>query len=470
MFGVSIDRQSKLPLIRQIYQQIRKRILEGNLQAGDRLPSTRELADNLKVSRNVVIEAYDLLFTEGFVTTKHGKGTFVEIGAVLSVRTSKDEIISSNKVLNYNKETVSSNKNFINFKPGIPDLHFFPRSKWLQYYNDVIKNCSTDYLGYQSPEGIQELRQSISDFLYRTRGIECEADRIIITTGAAQGLSIISKLFHSNDKTMGIENPSSNDIYDIFHQQDYQINLLAVDDLGLNTHNLPANLKLIYTTPSHQFPIGGLLPIQRRIELITYAREKHCYIIEDDYDSEFRYTSAPVCSMFELDPQHVIYLGTFSKNLSPALRIGYMILPSDLIETCKQLKWYMDLHSPSLSQLALAKFIENRDLESHIRKMSKLYKKKHQTLLTSLKEVFPSIKLFGTSTGLHVSVEFPINYEDHFIDQLKKEKVMIYPVKQYIKAENDHINKWIIGFGHLSIKEIQTGVDRLSKVFNEHYN
>lgn len=177
---------------------------------------------------------------------------------------------------------------------------------------------------------------------------------------------------------MCIEDPSSKDIYEIFSSNGYEVQSVEVDDLGIDTKQLLKynKTKLIYVTPSHQFPIGGMLPIQRRIELIKYAREHNSYIIEDDYDSEFRYTTSPVCSLFELDPNHVIYLGTFSKNLSPAFRMGYMILPKPIFEKCKELKWYTDLHSPSLVQMALAKFIEQGELDGHIRKGCKLYKKK----------------------------------------------------------------------------------------------
>lgn len=219
----------------------------------------------------------------------------------------------------------------------------------------------------------------------------------------------------------------------------------------------------VFVTPSHQFPLGGILPIQRRLQLIQLARTSECYIVEDDYDSEFRYNETPISSLQGLDPSKVIYIGTFSKNLSPALRLGYLILPFQLVERCRSLKCFTDLYTPSLEQLVLARFIEEGHLERHIRKMKKIYQKRRETLIKSLNLYFNDrVNILGDATGLHLIGEFiDINFSDEVVNKILEHGARVYPVELHTIKKEIHLNKIIMGYGNLTHEEIKEGIKRL---------
>ncbi|ENQ3104969.1 PLP-dependent aminotransferase family protein [Bacillus cereus] len=463
MFWIKIDKSSCVSITRQIYTQIRNEILSGKLKKCKKIPSTRELANELNVSRNVVLGAYDLLYSEGYIESRQGAGTFVATNILFE----KTNVVN-NKDIKMHDQLVKD-ETIINFKAGSPDLTLFPRCQWLKCYNDTIKNSSDLIFGYHDPEGLYELRKALVDYLYIHRGMCCKIDNIIITNGAAQGLSIVSQLLIHKNNYISLEDPSSPDIYNIFHSRGAKIESLEVDEWGILTSQLNEKKppKLIYVTPSHQFPIGGTLPIQRRIELINYARKHDVYIVEDDYDSEFRYTSPVLSPLQELEPNYVIYLGTLSKTLSPALRMGYMILPDHLVEKCREIKWYIDLHSPSIEQKVLSNFIVDNHLDRQIRRSNKIYKEKNSFLVKSLKETFKDIKLYGFSTGLHLVVEFAdLKFSEDLIKNFKNQEVILYPVKNYSRQSSRHDNKWILGFGHLTLPQIKCGVERINSAIN----
>lgn len=270
-------------------------------------------------------------------------------------------------------EDKNKDDNIINFRSGIPALDLFPRKTWVKLSHTIWNDIAPSTFGYDIPEGRPELRQVLSRYLLKTRGVDCHPEQIVITSGATQALTLVSKLLLAPDDKVFIEDPITNDIQTIFETSGSFLYPIPVDEYGMKTSLLPVNKnpKFVFITPSHQFPLGGTLPIQRRIQLINYSRKTNCYLVEDDYDSEFRYEGPPVSSLQD----RVIYIGSFSKILSPALRMGYLILPSQLIEKCRKLKWFSDLHTPSLDQLILARFIDEGYLERHITKMKKTYKK-----------------------------------------------------------------------------------------------
>ncbi len=356
-----IDRTLDIPLIRQVYEQIRTRILHGELVAGECLPPTRELASHLGISRNVVVEAYEQLLAEGYIEGRQGSGTYVAEGAYLDQQEKTD-------YLSFFEMQQEEIHDFIDFRSGIPALDMFPRHIWGQIAKQVCIETSQSVFGYGYPEGRRELRHILSRYLKRTRGVHCHSDQLVITSGATQALSLIANLLLSPGDEVIIEDPITHEIQTIFSSPGSVLYPIPVDEQGMKTDLIPQNKKpsFIFVTPSHQFPLGGTLPVQRRIQLIQFARTADCFIVEDDYDSEFRYQGAPINSLQGLDPKRVIYIGTFSKILSPALRLGYLILPPSLTKRCKDLKWFMDLHTPSLQQLTLARFIDEGHLERHM--------------------------------------------------------------------------------------------------------
>ncbi len=337
-----------------------------------------------------------------------------------------------------------------------------------QLAKQVCEDCTHTIFGYGHPEGTIELRHTLAQYLKRTRGVDCHPEQIVITSGATQALSLIANLVLSPGDEVIIEDPITHEIQTIFTSPGSSLYPIRVDEQGMRTDLLPSNRRpsFVFVTPSHQFPLGGTLPIQRRIQLIQFAQAADCFIVEDDYDSEFRYQGAPIHSLQGLAPERVIYIGTFSKILSPALRLGYMILPPTLTKQCKDLKWFTDLHTPSLIQLTLARFIDERYLERHIRKMKKVYKTRRDHLKRCLKNEFNhQVKILGDSTGLHLIVAFQhITFSNEMIEQIANEqKVKVYPVELHTIQKGNHRDKLILGYGNLTLQEIEKGVYRLKQ-------
>ncbi|TCK92576.1 GntR family transcriptional regulator [Natranaerovirga hydrolytica] len=460
MLWISLDRTLNTPLKRQVYEQIRKLILQGELKAGKRLPATRQLASQLGVSRNVIIEAYDQLFAEGFLDGQQGSGTFVAQGAFLA-----HSVKEENQLLFDLQKEEEEEKDVIDFRSGIPALDLFPRKDWGRLTKAVCMEAPTSVFGYDHPEGRFELRQVLAGYLRRTRGVVFHPNQLVITSGATQALSLIAQLLLSPQDEVIIEDPITHEIQTIFTSTGAVLHPIPVDEQGLRTELIPPNKKpsFVFVTPSHQFPLGSILPIQRRIQLIQFARAANCYIVEDDYDSEFRYDGEPIRSLQGLDPDKVIYIGTFSKILSPALRLGYVILPSSLTEKCKHVKWFHDLHTPSLNQMVLGRFIETGSLEHHINKMRKVYKKRRQLLRNCLMNEFGQwVKITGDSTGLHLIAEFAnVEFTPRLIEQINQHKVKVYPVELHTIEKKKHLNKIILGYGNLKEDEIIEGIYRL---------
>ena len=463
MLWISVDRSSGKPLIRQVYEQIRMHILRGELQAGEHLPSSRELASDLHVSRIVIIEAYDQLLAEGYIESRLGSGTYVAQGTYLEEASEErpphsHELIDSKKEMNHT----------INFRSGIPALDLFPRKIWAQLTRRVCTESSHAVFGYDNPEGRPELRAVLSRYLLKTRGVRCHLDQIVITSGAAQAFSLLARLLLSPGDEVIIEDPVTYDVQAIFSSPGTSLYPIPVDEHGMRTDLIPADKEpsFVFVTPSHQFPLGGILPVQRRIQLIQFARTSDCYIVEDDYDSEFRYEGTPVSSLQELEPNRVIYVGTFSKILSPALRLGYLVLPPSLIERCRSLKRLTDLHSPSLEQLTLARFIEDGHLERHIMRSRKIYRKRRMAVINALTTHFTDqVHIHGDATGLHLVAEFPgKGFTEQTLIDLKHTGVHIYPVEIHAIRKGYHRNKAILGYGNLTIEEIEEGVRKMKTV------
>lgn len=461
MLWIPIDRSQDISLIRQVYEQLRTKILQGDLKTGEKLPSSRVLASELNVSRNVILEAYEQLTAEGFIETHQGSGTFIAQGTYLEQAENETTLMLNEPM---------KDKDIIDFRSGVPALDLFPRDKWGQLAKRVSLETSHSIFGYDSPEGRIELRSVLSRYLLRTRGVRCHPSQLVITSGATQALSLVAKLLLTKNDEVIIEDPITHEIQTIFQSYGGSLLPIPVDEHGMKTNLLPSNKKpnFIFVTPSHQFPMGGTLPIQRRIQLIEFARKKECYIVEDDYDSEFRYEGPPVSSLQGLDPNRTIYIGTFSKILSPALRLGYLILPPSLVQRCRDLKWFSDLHTPSLEQLTLAHFIEEGYLEKHVFKMKKIYQKRRDALKEGLINLFKNkVEFFGDSTGLHFVAKFNgVNFTDNVLSNIQENKVKVYPIELHTIKKRVYTDSIILGFGNLNENQIEEGVHRLKEGLN----
>jgi len=456
MIWFEIDRASKVPIIRQIYGQFREKILSGQLKAGERIPSSRELSDGLRVSRNVVLEAYDLLIIEGFIISKAQIGMFVAKGAVYQTE-------DTNTSENITRNDEDGDKSFlIDLRSGIPALDLLPRKKWNQIRSELCFYAPNEIFGYGKAEGRAELRNAISKYLQRVRGLSCNPNQIVITTGSIHSFSLISQILLKENKRYVIEDPLHNEIKKVLAQTSNSYDCVPVDEDGMKTELLSEtwNPSFVLVTPSHQYPMGGCLTIQRRIELVEYAKRKNCYIIEDDYDSEFRYDGVPVSTLYSLDPKRVIYLGTFSKILFPSVRIGYLIIPQALLEECLHHIRYCDYFINTMDQLTMARVIDEFILEKHVSKMKKIYKKRRDTLIQCLeKEFSDSVVIHGSETGLHLVAEFK-NYifTEENIQYYYKKGLCIYPVWQHSDKKDFPQNLLIIGYSHLDEKLIDYAV------------
>lgn len=463
---IALERGSQLTLARQIYQQIRQMILSEAIESGHKLPSTRRLSSDLSVSRNTVIEAYSQLIAEGYLKTYNGSGTVVAEGL-----RALDITISPNRSSVSKQDKTQLADEMIDFRTGIPALEYFPRKEWGDLYREVCSKISVSAFGYCMSAGIWELREAIAQYLYRARGLPCDPNQIIITSGSTQGLSLISHILQDNQKVVLMEDPTHVGLRKVITSAGCLVDSVPVDDNGLCTELLDIKKKVsfIYTTPSHQYPTGSILPIQRRLELVRYAEQTDCYIVEDDYDSEFRYDGQPVSSLYELNPQRVIYLGSFSKILAPALRLGFMVLPQKLFSPCRKLKMYSDVHSDAIGQYTLAQFIQNGGFEKHIWKMKKQYSRKRSFMLGELSKHFLNeFDVLGNATGLHLAMQFHNKtFTWKIVNEIADNGVRIYPIgNYYIKEEPKHNNGIVLGYSHLPADKVKRGIEVIRNVIS----
>lgn len=455
MWGIILNRQSEMPLKRQIYQSLRDQIINGRFEAGETLPSTRELAKYLNISRNTVCEAYEMLLAEGFILNRQGAPTRVAQGVYVekapSLRSQKDPI--SAPILS------------ADFRTGQPDLRHFPQYLWQQTILKTSRDIPLNQLGYTGPKGLPRLREEISAWLFRSRGLTVEAQDVFITAGATHALHLIANLLCKERQDILIEDPCHSGMLQTFLNKGCSILPIPVDAEGLQIDCLSGKQAgAIYVTPSHQFPLGGILPAARRVSLIRFAREHGVFIIEDDYDSEFRYGGEPIAPLYAMDSQQVIYVGTFSKVLFPALRIGYVLLPRQLHTRWRDLRTHTDVQNPLFEQAALAELLSARKLDRHIRRMRKIYGERRRILLKTLEEAFGNIwRVWGDSAGLHLAVEFPGKcFDDTFLQDCVRNGIGLTTVESHCIQKGRHLDKLLLGYGHLEPEEIRKGILFLS--------
>lgn len=457
MWGIELQRKSEISLARQIYKTLREQITCGKLKAHEALPSTRELAKEIAVSRNTVCEAYEMLLAEGFVNSRQGSPTRVAEGLCMSQPA--DTIAVENISL-------PGPPLLADFRTGQPELQKFSRFQWLQHLRKAYENMPLSHFGYSRPEGLPRLREEIAAWLFRSRGLAVCSKDIFITAGATQALHLISNLLCQYNKGVIIEDPCHMGMLRVLQSKGYPVYPISVDAQGLQTEYLEEkNASAIYVTPSHQFPLGGILPASRRAALVRFARETGAYIVEDDYDSEFRYSGEAIAPLYSLDPQRVIYVGTFSKVLFPALRIGYAVLPPSLHAQWIYLRTYTDVQNPPFEQAVLAEFLHSRKLDKHVQKMRRIYKERRKTLLCSLEEVFEKgWRTWGDAAGLHIALEFPgMLFDDAFAKKSKDSGINVTPVEYHSISKGRHLDKLLLGYGHLGPEEIHKAVSLLHK-------
>lgn len=484
---IQLDRNGGIPIRKQLYDALTGKILSGALAHGDRLPSTRELAAALGIARNTVIEIYEQLVSEAYLTAASGKGTFVgERRGRLPVRTSTPAVALGEAQPHETAEW-GCTEGCIAFASGVPDLSAFPRKAWLKALKESLETAGPALLGYGEVLGHMPLREALSGHLAKYKGIQCAPDQIVIVNGTADAMLLCALLFQKTKREMLVEAAVIDFVPDIFRSLDYRLVPLDIDQEGICTDCLPENTDgLLFCSPSHQFPLGGTLSIDRRLQLADYVRENRHYLIEDDYSSEFRYAGAQVNSLYQLAPDRVIHLGTFSKTLAPFLRLGYMVVPEALVPGVRRLQTVLSRRVNILDQMALHCLIAQGFYARHVLGMGKRYKRKLQCLVSALQDAFgEEIQIHGVHSGLHVAVTFPAPlfdarcYEVFGIHGVFAEQAAEYtlraeppsllevPVDTHELPNDAHqrsvgaCDTLVLGFGNLDEAAIREGIRRL---------
>ncbi len=457
MAFVALDRGSAEPLTRQIYSRLRDMILSGTLPSGARMTSTRLTARELGVSRNIVMNAYDQLIAEGYLETRAGSGSFVVSGA--SFPSAKPPDLSAIRLRGFRPYRPG----LIDFRSGLPDLGRFPVTVWQRLSREVWARLTPLDLSYAQPEGRPELREEISRYVSAHRGVRCHPEQVVVTAGTTQAVGIVTRLLLRKDRgSCFLEDPITSDIQRIVAGYGGRISPIPVDSQGMRTDALPRNARpaFIYVTPSHQFPLGATLPIQRRVRLLEYARARGAFVVEDDYDSEFRYDSSPIDSIQGIDPRQVVYIGTFSKTLCPAMRMGYIVLPPELVNRGREVKWFTDLHNASVDQIILARFIREGHFVRYVHAMKKIYRARREALVESLQKRFGSaVQVLGSPAGLHLCARFPgVKFTSALVESFEKKGVCLYPVEEHAVRKGRFRDTLILGFGMLDAQRMDQGI------------
>ena len=417
---------------------IRAAIIDGRLGTGTLLPATRLLADDLGVSRGVVVEAYQRLADEGLVSARPGTGT--KVSGLLprnaarpttgepARRTSGEPVREVPSLLPQPWRARAE----LDLSPGVPDLSGFPRGAWLRAERSVLDRASVAELGYGDPRGNQSLRQELAGWLTRTRGLRAVPGDIIVVSGVAQALALLAQWLNAHGHTrIAVEDPGSLGSREELAYWGLTPAPVPVDEHGLQTSHLAdSGLRAALLTPAHQFPTGVVLAPQRRHELLDWAVAADALVIEDDYDAEYRYDRAPVPALQTAAPGHVAYAGTTSKTLAPGMRLGWLVPPARLHADLVEAKHAADLGSPALPQLVLARLIATGELEQHIRTVRKRQRSRRDALLGALREQLPEARVQGVPAGLHLLITFPDRAVDDvdLAERIHRTGVLVHPL------------------------------------------
>lgn len=465
---VPLKNDDPRPLYEQIYQYIKDEIRNGGLKAGNQLPSSRELAENLGVSRKTSQSAYEQLVAEGYLEVLPRKGHFVS----QLEQTGFPE--KGHAKPDFRKETVSAIENEktyqVDFSPRGIDLNDFPFSTWRKISREALQEEEKDMFLKGDPMGDMSLRAAIRDYLHHARGVNCEAEQILIGAGSEYLLMLLSRLIGSRSR-IAMENPTYNQAYRVLSSMGHRICPVDVDQSGIMIPALrETGADAAYVMPSHQFPTGVVMQVKRRQELLLWAQEREeRYLIEDDYDSEFRYKGKPVPALQGMDQSgRVVYMGTFSKSIAPAIRVGYMVLPEKLLERYEQgFRFYSSTVS-RLDQKILSEFISGGYFERHLNRMREKYKRKHDLLLSLLKPLETKFEISGEYAGLHILLTARGGQTEEELTALAEETgVRVYGLSGfYIGKIIEHAGGTVVlGYGGLREEELRTGAGLLIRAF-----
>jgi GntR family transcriptional regulator/MocR family aminotransferase len=464
------------PLFKRIYTGLRTTILSGALPTRGKLPSTRELAMQLGVSRTVVVLAYEQLLAEGFVSGRIGSGTYVAhgISRMHGTRSKKPIELKLACFGTLAQQATARVSVRSQGRPALPydfayagcDAEAFPLQAWNRILLRCARKAPASELDYGLAAGNLALREAICAHLRRSRAVQCDASQVIVVNGSQQALDLITRILIERGDAVAIENPAYQGTSEVLRTAGARLLPVPVDRQGLDPDRLPERARAVFVTPSHQFPTGATLSLERRIALLDWARRKNAVVVEDDYDGEFRYEGQPLESLQGLDrDSRVVYIGTFSRTVFSSLRIGYLVAPSMLVPALTAAKWLCDRHTPNLEQQTLAEFIANGTYGRHLRRVQRINAVRRRTLLEAVDEYLGNrVELTGDGAGAHVAL-WPRRRvsEESIVARAKLQGVGVYGLATY------HLQRpprpgFMLGYSRLTDGQIREGICRLAQI------
>ena len=478
---LDLDKSSPIPLFQQMNTQIRQAVLSGRLPSHIRLPSSRVLALDIGVSRTTVVTAFEQLIAEGYLESRVGAGTYVagDLAEIIGYPPSRPNSGGTDKTRRASKlsrrgtllaKTISYETPVKpgSFLPNQPAYDQFPFAIWSRFVARKNRNPSYESLNYGNAAGYLPLRQAIADHLRHARGINCDSGQVIVVTGAQIALSLSTWVLMDPGDEVIMENPSLLATRDMIIGFGGKIVNAPVDKNGMNFNaaiSKAPNARMAIVTASNQYPLGVTLSLSRRLEMLAWANQKEGWIIEDDYDSEFRFSGAPLEPMQTIDQNgRVIYVGTFSKVLFPSLRIGYLVVPPDLADAYCAAVHLLNRSAPTLDQAALAEFINNGHFSAHIRRMRLIYAERQGAIVAALRKTLAGLlEISATQTGLNVIGWLPQDMSDVVaVQQLRAHGILSAPMSPHFAEQNSR-QGLLLGFGCTPVDEIQPCVDKMAR-------
>ncbi len=483
---IPLDREAAVPLSHQIYRELRRAIAGGHLPGGARLPSTRELARQLGVARFTVDEAYARLAAEGYVAGRRGSGTYVadhvqlrdaKNGEGRASRSAERRLSAWARRLPATPDELLPPRvegDAIRFMTGMPALEAFPWTVWQRLLGREARNQSLTARFYSDPAGLPSLREAIAAYLARSRGLRCTADQVVITSGVQQAMDVTTRLLVDPGDLAAIEDPSYRRVRKLLVAAGATVVPLPVDANGLDPDALPRGgtpPKLVYTTPSHQYPTGAILPLDRRLELLAWSDATGAVIVEDDYDGELRYDARPLPALAGLarerhGPDNVIYIGSFSKVLFPALRLGYAVVPRDLVEPYRRVRAAVDWHPPTLLQATVAAMIGEGHFERHLARMRRLYATRHAVTTSAIGRHLAdraSVDHESAPAGLHLLLRIASSRSEAEIVQRAADRGVLVVGASPCYVSPPVEPELLIGFAGTPTERIDEGIARLAR-------
>ncbi|MCD7818707.1 MAG: PLP-dependent aminotransferase family protein [Lachnospiraceae bacterium] len=456
---ISLDIHAATPLYEQIYQYIKNEIQNGGLPFRERLPSSRKLAEYLQVSRTTVNMAYEQLVSEGYIEAVPHRGYFVcDLEGLLRLSaitvSPAEKICSDETVFDYD------------FSPHGVDLNSFPHNAWRKLSKNLLMEEDKYLFRLGDPQGEEELRRTIAGYLHQARGVNAQPERIVVGAGNDFLLLLLCSMFGSGMK-IAMESPTYRKAYDLFHNLSNEVQIIEMDASGMRVDQLEStDAWLAYVMPSHQYPLGTVMPVKRRMQLLRWAAaEENRYIIEDDYDSEFRYKGKPIPALQGYDRDDcVIYIGTFSKSIAPSIRVSYMVLPKKLMGLYQERGKNISSTVSRVDQMLIAGFLNEGHYERHLNKMRSVYRSRHDVLLEELKAFHSICRVSGENAGVHLLLTFTNGMtESEAIHLAAGQGVRIYGLSEYYVGEAHRLaeDTVILGYANLSEQEIHEAAERL---------